>query len=151
MTKKILVICTGNRCRSQMAHGWLQKIGGPGFQVASAGTDPTDVHPLAIEVMQEVGVDISNHTSNHVDEYRNEDFDLVMTVCDSASEACPVFPGAKQVIHHSFADPDVPSASEESLKASFRRLRDQIGVHCRGLLHSSFDESPSQPTNQTSG
>ena len=123
-----------------MAHGWLQKIGGPGFQVASAGTEPKDVHPLAIDVMQEVGIDISNHTSNHVDEYLNEDFDLVMTVCDSASEACPVFPGAKQVIHHSFKDPEFQGGNEDALKKVFRGLRDEIGAYCRDLLRLEFGD-----------
>ena len=89
---RILVICTGNRARSQMAHGWLAHLGGPGLAVSSAGTEPKGVHPLAVRVMAEVGIDISGHTSDAVDCYADQDFDLVITVCDDAREQCPVFP-----------------------------------------------------------
>ena len=103
---RILVVCTGNRARSQMAHGWMRHLGGSRVRVESAGTQPKGVHPMAIRVMAEVGIDLSTHTSDHVDRYVGEDFDLVVTVCDSARESCPVFPGAKRVIHHAFEDPD---------------------------------------------
>ncbi len=94
---RLLVICTGNRARSQMAHGWLRSLGGDNVEVTSAGTNPNGVHPMAVRVMDEVGIDISSHTSDHVDQYVEDDFDLVITVCDSARESCPVIPGAKRV------------------------------------------------------
>ncbi len=131
---RVLVICTGNRARSQMAHGWLRRIGGDRVDIYSAGTEPKGVHPIAIQVMSEVGIDISCHTSDHVDRYREDDFDLILTVCDSAREACPVFPGARRVIHRSFEDPDYPDHSESELTEVFRRLRDEIGDYCRELL-----------------
>lgn len=131
---RILVICTGNRARSQMAHGWLRRIGGDRVDICSAGTEPKGVHPIAIRVMAEVGIDVADHTSDHVDRYLEDDFDLILTVCDSAREACPVFPGARRVIHRSFEDPDYPDLSESELTEVFRRLRDEIGDYCRELL-----------------
>ena len=131
---RILVICTGNRARSQMAHGWLRQIGGDRVEVCSAGTEPKGVHPIAIQVMSEVGIDISGHTSDHVDRYLDDDFDLVLTVCDSAKESCPVVPGARRTIHRSFEDPDYPELSRSDLTDVFRRIRDEIGEYCRGLL-----------------
>ena len=104
----ILVLCTGNRARSQMAHGWLRHIGGDRVEVDSAGTAPKGLHPLSVRVMAEVGIDISAHTSDHVDRYVAQDFDLVLTVCDSARESCPVFPGAKRMLHRGFEDTDRP-------------------------------------------
>ena len=103
---RMLVICTGNRARSQMAHGWLADLGGERVEVDSAGTNPRGVHPLAVRVMAEVGIDISGHTSDHVDRYADSDYDLVLTVCDTAREACPFFPGVKRTLHHGFSDPD---------------------------------------------
>lgn len=132
--KRILVLCTGNRCRSQMAEGWLRHLGGDAVEVFSAGTAPRGVHPLAIEVMAEAGVDISGHTSDHVSRYQDDPFDVVVTVCDSAKEACPVFPGAKRMVHHSFEDPDYPEMSREQLKAVFRRIRDEIRDWAGGFL-----------------
>ncbi len=131
---RILVICTGNRARSQMAHGWLRRIGGDRVDVASAGTEPKGVHPIAIRVMAEVGIDISGHTSDHVDRYLDDEFDLVLTVCDSARESCPVFPGARRTLHRSFEDPDDPNMSEAELADVFRRIRDEIGDFSRDLL-----------------
>ncbi|MEL7088350.1 MAG: arsenate reductase ArsC, partial [Planctomycetota bacterium] len=92
--KRYLVLCTGNRCRSQMAHGWLAHLGGDTVEVYSAGTQPKGVHPLSIEFMHDAGIDIGHHTSDHVSAYLDQDFDAVVTVCDHAKEACPVFPGA---------------------------------------------------------
>ena len=131
---RILVICTGNRARSQMAHGWLGWLGGERVAVFSAGTAPKGVHPIAIRVMAEVGIDISQHTSDHVDRYLQDDFDLVLTVCDSARESCPVFPGAQRTIHRSFEDPDYPELSEDELTDVFRRIRDEIEAYSRELL-----------------
>lgn len=130
----ILVICTGNRARSQMAHGWLAHLGGEGVQVDSAGVDPKGVRPIAVQVMAEVGIDISAHTSDHVDRYVANDYDLVLTVCDAAREVCPVFPGARRALHHGFTDPDQPQLSEAELIELFRSVRDQIGDYCRRLL-----------------
>lgn len=124
--RSILVICTGNRARSQMAEGWLRHFGGERVRVSSAGTHPKGVHPVAIEVMAEAGVDIRGHTSDHVSLYADQPFDVVVTVCDSAKEACPTFPGAKRVVHRGFEDPDKPAASPEDLRQTFRRIRDEI-------------------------
>ncbi len=135
---RLLVICTGNRARSQMAHGWLQSLGGDRVAVSSAGTQPKTVHPIAIRVMAEVGIDISGHTSDHVDRYLEADFDLVLTVCDAAREACPVFPGAKRTIHRAFEDPDYPWMSDEEMTDVFRGIRDAIGTFSRELLASEL-------------
>lgn len=131
---RILVICTGNRARSQMAHGWLAHLGGARVAVASAGTVPKGVHPIVVRVMAEVGIDISAHTSDPVDRYADQDFDLVITVCDAAREQCPVFPGAKRVLHRAFEDPDYPELDEAAFTDVFRRIRDEIGAFCRDLL-----------------
>ena len=131
---RILVICTGNRARSQMAHGWLQHLGSRDIAVESAGTAPKGVHPLAVLVMGEVGIDLTAHTSDHVDCYVDQDFDLVITACDSAREQCPVFPGAKRTLHRAFEDPDRPELSERELTDVFRRSRNDIGRFCRELL-----------------
>ena len=135
---RLLVICTGNRARSQMAHGWLQSLGGNRVAVSSAGTEPKTVHPIAIRVMAEVGIDISGHTSDHVDRYLDADFDLVLTVCDAAREACPLFPGAKRTIHRAFEDPDYPWMTEEEMTDVFRGIRDAIGTFSRELLASEL-------------
>ena len=132
--KRILVLCTGNRCRSQMAEGWLRYLGGDAVEVRSAGTQPKGVHPKAIAVMAETGVDIGNQRSEHVDVYRDEPFDVVVTVCDSAREACPTFPGAKRLVHHSFEDPDHPNDPNEDPDAVFHRVRDQIRDWARDFL-----------------
>ena len=130
----ILVICTGNRARSQMAHGWLRHLGGERVEVESAGTVPKGVHPVAVKVMAEVGIDIAGHTSDHVDDHIGRDFDLVITVCDLAREACPVFPGARKLLHRAFEDPDYPWMGEAEFADVFRRIRDQIGAFGRELL-----------------
>ena len=131
---RLLVVCIGNRARSQMAHGWFRHLGGERVAVDSAGTEPTGVHPLAARVMAEVGIDITGHTSDHVDRYVGNDYDLVLTVCDTAKESCPVFPGARRTLHHAFEDPDYPEMTEEELADVFRRIRDRIGDFCRDLL-----------------
>lgn len=109
-----------------MAEGWLRHFGGDRVEVKSAGTQPKGVHPLAIEVMREAGVDISGHTSDHVDQYRDTRFDVAVTVCDSARESCPVFPNADRHLHRSFEDPDYPDLAQEELRQVFRRIRDEI-------------------------
>ena len=134
---RILVICTGNRARSQMAHGWLARLGAGRVHVDSAGVEPKGVHPLAIRVMDEVGIDISGHTSDHVDRYAAGDYHLVLTVCDAAREVCPVFPGASRTLHRGFTDPDQPELNHAELLALFRQVRDEIGAYCRRLVQNS--------------
>jgi len=137
--KRYLVLCTGNRCRSQMAHGWLAHLGGDAVEVCSAGTQPKGVHPLAVKVMREVGIDICGHTSDHVDQYAGQHFDAVVTVCDSAKEACPVFPNAARTIHHSFEDPDDPDMPEGELAEVFRRIRDEIGLWAKAFIQDAHE------------
>ncbi|MEM1098413.1 MAG: arsenate reductase ArsC [Planctomycetota bacterium] len=134
---RYLVLCTANRCRSQMAHGWLAHLGGEDVEVFSAGTKPGGVHPLSIRVMAEAGVDIAGHTSDPVNLYLDQDFDAVVTVCGSAKEACPVFPGAKRTIHHAFPDPDdkTGAKTEEQLLPVFRDVRDQIKRWAKTFLN----------------
>lgn len=133
--KRYLIVCTGNYCRSQMAEGFMRHLGGPSVQAYSAGSKPKGgVHPMAVQVMQEIGIDLTQNTSNHIDEYIDQDFDCVLTVCDSAKEACPVLPGAKRVLHHSFEDPDHPNDPGEEPIACFRRVRDQIGAWIEDFL-----------------
>ncbi len=109
-----------------MAEGWLRHLGGPKVQVFSAGTIPKGLHPKAVQVMADAGVDISNHTSDHVDQYLGQQFDLVITVCDNAKEACPTFPNARKLIHHAFDDPDISGLTEDDSQALFIRVRDEI-------------------------
>ena len=124
--KKILVLCTGNSCRSQMAHGYLQHYAKENTLVYSAGVEVHGLNPFAVGIMAEDGIDISKHTSNHVDEYAGIEFDYVITVCDNAKEACPFFPTKTKTIHHSFEDPSKASGTAKELIAEFRRVRDQI-------------------------
>lgn len=131
--KKILVLCTGNSCRSQMAHGYLQHFAGENAQVYSAGVETHGVNPRAIKVMAEDGIDISHHTSNHVDEYANLDFDVVITVCDNARERCPVFPTRAVKLHYNFPDPAKATGTEEEILNEFRKVRDMIKEYCREL------------------
>ena len=124
MVKKILVICTGNSCRSQMAHGFLKQ--NPNLEVYSAGIETHGVNPRAVVVMKEVGIDISDHTSDLIDDFMNIDFDLIITVCDHAKENCPYFPSRAQRIHHSFPDPAAATGSNSSILEEFRAVRDMI-------------------------
>ncbi len=142
--KRILVICTGNRARSQMAEGWLRHLGKDTLEVRSAGTEPKGIHPLAIEAMAEVGIDITRQTSEHVATYGDQDFDLVVTVCDDAREACPVFPGARRVLHRAFEDPDYPEMSRGELLDVFCRIRDEVGTWAGELLGRG-DPGPRDP------
>lgn len=127
MSKRVLILCTGNSARSQMAEGILRKDGGDAFEVESAGVNPSSVRPEAIQAMKEIGIDISGHRSKSVDEFIGQEFDYVITVCDNANEACPVFPGKTSRIHQSFEDPPAPGAkSAEETLSIFRRVRDEI-------------------------
>ena len=124
---KILILCTGNSCRSQMAEGFLKSFN-PEIEVYSAGTAPSDrVHPKAMEVMKEEGIDLSSHYPQKVDEFLEEAFDFVITVCGHAQENCPVFTGSvKQQLHIGFDDPAEATGTEEEIFAEFRRIRDEI-------------------------
>jgi arsenate reductase len=127
MTKKrVLILCTGNSARSQMAEGLFRREGGERYEVFSAGTRPSSVRPEAIAVLAELGIDISGQRSKSVDEFVDQPLDLVITVCDNAKEACPVFPGRTQRMHWPFEDPAGAEGSEEERRAAFRRVRDQI-------------------------
>ena len=129
MKLKILFLCTGNSCRSQMAEGFTRHLKGDLIEARSAGIAPKGVDPRAVKVMSEDGVDISEHTSNHVDDFKDVDFDYVITVCGHANENCPVFPGKTRVIHRGFEDPPqlaAESATEEEALSHYRRVRDEI-------------------------
>ena len=126
MTQRVLFICTHNSARSQMAEGLLRHLGGERFEVFSAGTEATRVRPLAIRAMAELGIDISGQQSKTLNRYLGEPFDDVITVCDAANEACPIFPGAKQRHHWSFEDPSKATGSEDEQLAVYRRVRDEI-------------------------
>jgi arsenate reductase len=126
MKKRVLILCTGNSARSQMAEGLLRHDAGNRFEVESAGTKPGRVRPEAIAAMKELGIDISGHRSKHVDEFQGQSFDYVLTVCDNAKESCPVFPGYARRIHKTFEDPAAFQGPEEERLALFRRVRNQI-------------------------
>lgn len=129
--KKVLVLCTGNSCRSQLAEAYLRHFAGDRAEVYSAGVETHGVNPGAIATMKEDGIDISSHTSNHVDEYRDIDFDFVITVCDHAREVCPYFPTNAQKFHHNFPDPAKATGDEATIMASFKAVREQIKEYCR--------------------
>jgi arsenate reductase len=124
--QRVLILCTGNSARSQMAEGLLRHEAGGRFEVFSAGTRPTEVRPEAIAVMREIGIDISGHRSKSVDEFVNQPFDYVITVCDNARESCPVFPSAARMLHWSFDDPAAVRGSEDRRLEAFRAVRDRI-------------------------
>lgn len=123
---RVLILCTGNSARSQMAEGLLRHDGGAAFEVVSAGTKPSHVRPEAIAAMHEIGIDISGHWSKSVDEFAGQAFDYVITVCDNAKESCPIFPATTKRIHWSLEDPAAVQGSEEQRLAEFRRARDQL-------------------------
>lgn len=129
--KKILVLCTGNSCRSQIADGYLRHFLGNKAEIFSAGVETHGVNPRAIATMKEDGIDISTHTSNNVDEYRGIDFDYVITVCDNAKERCPVFPSTAKQFHHNFPDPAKAKGTEEEIMQSFREVREMIKDYCK--------------------
>ena len=126
MKKKILVLCTGNSCRSQIAEGYIRHFAGDRFEVTSAGLEPGVVNPRAIQVMKEDGVDISTHTSDDVNQYVSQNFNYIITVCDHARERCPYFPGQAERIHWSFEDPAAARGTEDEILAVFQIVRDQI-------------------------
>lgn len=134
--KRVLILCTGNSARSQMAEGILRHDGAGRFDVESAGVAPSSVRPEAIRAMQEIGIDISGQRSKSVDEFVGQDFDYVITVCDNAAENCPVFPGKVKRIHQSFEDPPAPGiGTDESRLNIFRRVRDEIRVWTNSFIN----------------
>jgi arsenate reductase (thioredoxin) len=131
---RVLVLCTHNSARSQMAEGLLRVLAPGRFEVASAGTEATRVHPLAIQVMRELGIDLSHHSSKTLDRFQAEPWDYVITVCESASERCPLFPARTTRLHWSFEDPSAAVGTEAERLAVFRRVRDAIADRVRGWL-----------------
>jgi arsenate reductase (thioredoxin) len=136
--KNILVLCTGNSCRSQIAEGYLRHFAGNKANVYSAGVETHGVNPRAIAIMQEDGIDISSHTSNNVDEYRNIDFDLIITVCDNAKERCPYFPSNAKRFHYNFPDPAKATGTEKEVEGQFRMVRDMIKDYCRKFVKENL-------------
>jgi arsenate reductase len=135
--KRVLILCTGNSARSQMAEGLLRHDAGNGFEVASAGTKPSFVRPEAIAVMGELGIDISRHRSKSAAEFDGQKFDYVITVCDSARETCPVFFGEAKRLHRGFDDPAALDAPEPERLALFRRVRDELRSYLAGFARQS--------------
>jgi thioredoxin type arsenate reductase len=148
MTKKILVLCTGNSCRSQIAHGYLQKFANGKVKVYSAGVETHGVNPKAIAIMKEDDVDISNHTSNNIDEYRNIDFDFVITVCDNAKERCPFFPTSAQKFHQNFPDPAKATGTESEIMNAFRKVRDEIKDYCKQFVEENIYKNQNKMINE---
>jgi len=124
---QILVLCTGNSCRSQMAEGFFRHYGNNSLEVSSAGLEPKGLNPKAVQVMKEIGIDISRHTSDHLSKYAGQSFDYVITVCDNAAKNCPVFPGQGKKLHWPFDDPAEAIGTDEQVLAVFRLVRDEIG------------------------
>jgi len=135
--ERVLILCTGNSARSPMAEGLLGHMAGDRFEVLSAGTRPSRVRPEAIAVMGELGIDISGHRSKSVEEFVGQEFDYVITVCDSAKESCPIFPGKAERIHWSLEDPAAVSGSDQERLAAFRRIRDELAERMKKFIELS--------------
>lgn len=138
MKKKVLFLCTGNSCRSQMAEGFLRHTAAGRIEVFSAGVKPIQLHPMAIKVMEEIGMDISSHRSKSVDEFLTQKFDYVITVCDNARRVCPVFPGEYEKIHWDLKDPVQFEGTEEEKLVKFRQVRDLIEKNIQNFLRGDF-------------
>ena len=136
--QKILVLCTGNSCRSQMAHGYLQHFGAERVAIFSAGVETHGVNHKAIAAMAEDGIDISHHTSNNITEYGDLAFDHIITVCDHAKEKCPYLPGTARRWHQNFPDPAKATGTEEQVMNEFRKVRDLIKTYCREFVNSTI-------------
>jgi arsenate reductase (thioredoxin) len=132
--KRILVLCTGNSCRSQIAEGYLRFFAGQNAEIYSAGIETHGVNPKAIATMMEDGIDISKHTSNHIDEYRDIEFDFVITVCDNAQVKCPIFPAKTRTFHHNFPDPAKAIGTFEEIKDEFKRVRNLVKEYSRQFV-----------------
>ena len=142
--KNVLVLCTGNSCRSQLLHGYLARSLGDRAAVYSAGVEVHGLNSRAVRAMAEDGLDISQHTSNHVDEYAAVPFDYVLTVCDHASEACPVFPSTAKRLHHNFPDPAKATGNEEEIMQQFRAVCNQVKDYARAFVRDEFTAVPAQ-------
>ncbi|MDB5210293.1 MAG: protein tyrosine phosphatase [Sediminibacterium sp.] len=136
--KKILVLCTGNSCRSQIAEGYLRSFAKGKAEIYSAGIETHGVNPRAVATMLEDGIDISAQTSNHINEYKDIDFDYVITVCDNAKENCPYFPSNAQKFHHNFPDPAKATGSETQIADQFRQVRELIKSYCHEFMDERF-------------
>ena len=136
--KNILVLCTGNSCRSQIAEGYLRHFAGEKAEIYSAGIETHGVNPRAISIMKEDGIDISKHTSNNIDEYLDIDFDFVITVCDNAKEHCPIFPTKAKKFHHNFPDPSKSKGTEEEVLEEFRRVRRMIKSYSQQFVSDNL-------------
>jgi arsenate reductase len=134
MKKKILILCTGNSCRSQIAEGYMKFFAGNKAEVYSAGVETHGVNPKAISIMKEDGIDISKHTSNHIDEYTHIDFDFVITVCDNAKERCPFFPTKAVKFHYNFPDPAKATGTDSEIMEQFRSVREIIKDYCKNFV-----------------
>jgi arsenate reductase len=134
----ILVLCTGNSCRSQLAEGYLKYFAADKANIYSAGIETHGVNPRAIATMLEDGIDISSHTSNNVDEYANIDFDFIITVCDNAKEACPVFPSRAKTFHYNFPDPAKAKGTEEEIMEQFRAVREVIKTYIKDFVEKNL-------------
>ena len=132
--KNILVLCTGNSCRSQMAEGWLRHYSKGRAEIYSAGIETHGVNPKAVYFMKEAEIDISGHTSNHVNEYMNIKFDYILTVCDHAKENCPYIPSNAERFHHNFSDPSKVKGTEEEIANAFRKTRDEIKEYSKQFI-----------------
>ena len=138
--KNILVLCTGNSCRSQMAHGYLNQLAAGRAQVYSAGIETHGLNPGAVAIMKEDGIDITSHTSNHVDEYMGTPWDFIITVCDHANENCPFIPASNAIrLHHNFFDPSKVVGSDEEKHAAFEKARDEIRGYCQDFVAQKLD------------
>ena len=138
--KRVLVLCTGNCCRSQLGEGYLRSFAKTDVEIYSAGIEVHGVNPKAIETMAADGMDISNQTSNHIDEYANIDFDYVITVCDHAKESCPYFPTQAVKLHHNFPDPAKATGTAEEINAAFVKVRNMIKTYCANFANDYLSE-----------
>ncbi|MBX2940387.1 MAG: arsenate reductase ArsC [Ferruginibacter sp.] len=147
MKKKILVLCTGNSCRSQIAEGYLSFFGGTHTEVFSAGIEAHGLNPKAVQIMKEDGMDISGHTSDTIERYMDMRFDWVITVCDHARERCPYFPGAVKVVHHNFPDPAKAEGTDDFVMQQFRKVRDEIKAFCNHFVLENILPNESYNSN----
>ena len=136
---RVLFVCTHNSARSQMAEGFLRRLGGSAYEAASAGTEPGELHPLAIAVMAEEGIDIGGQRAKPVDDFVQQQFDYVITVCDDANESCPIFPNARHRLHWSFPDPSAAGGTREERLAVFREVRDGIKARVKEIISGQAD------------
>ena len=137
-TKRLLILCTGNSCRSQIAEGFFRHFEADKLEVYSAGIETHGVNPRAIAIMKEVGIDLSLHTSNHINEYHDIDFDYLITVCDHAKESCPYFPTNARKFHHNFPDPAKATGTEEEILQEFRRVREMIKTYTLDFIDQNI-------------